>query len=238
MKRALLVLCALVLLPGCSYFMPALNQAPKAYIDTISPAEVKAGEQVSFEGHGTDTEGSVVAYRWRSDRDGEIGTTKSFKTSSLSVGEHAIYLMVQDNNDAWSAEARGSVTVLPAITAPAKVNSFVAAPAAIQPGASSTLAWNVSNAATVTINQGVGAVDISGSVVVTPAVTTTYTLTAVGGGATATAQVKVTVGVTDLDIVSFESRPGDGGIGRRDYPELGGHGRDPGEDTAHRRHCR
>ncbi|MCK9355983.1 MAG: hypothetical protein M0R22_02380 [Dehalococcoidia bacterium] len=207
MKRALLVLCALVLLPGCSYFMPALNQAPKAYIDSISPAEVKAGEQVSFEGHGTDTEGSVVAYRWRSDRDGEIGTTKSFKTSSLSIGEHAIYLMVQDNNDAWSAEVRGSVTVLPAITAPAKVNSFVAAPAAIPAGASSTLAWNVSNAATVTINQGVGPVDISGSVVVTPTVTTTYTLTAVGGGATATAQVKVTVGVTELDIVSFEADP-------------------------------
>jgi len=208
MKRALLVLCALVLLPGCSYFMPALNQAPKAYIDSISPAEVKAGEQVSFDGHGTDTEGSVVAYRWRSDRDGEIGTTKSFKTSSLSVGEHAIYLMVQDNNDAWSTEVRGSVKVLPAITAPAKVNSFVAAPAAIEPGASSTLAWNVSNAATVTINQGVGAVDISGSVVVTPAATTTYTLTAVGGGATATAQVTVTVGGPQLAIIFFEADPG------------------------------
>ncbi len=207
MKRVLLLLCALVLLPGCSYFVPALNQAPKAYIDSISPAEVKAGEQVTFEGHGTDAEGTVVAYRWRSDRDGEIGTTKSFKTGSLSIGEHAIYLMVQDNNDAWSTEARGSVRVLPAITAPAKVNSFVAAPGAIQPGATSTLAWNVSNAATVTINQGVGAVEISGSVVVKPAATTTYTLTAVGGGATATAQVKVTVGATDLDIVSFEADP-------------------------------
>ena len=43
------------------------------------------------------------------------------------------------------------------VKAPAPANSFVAAPGAIEPGASSTLAWNVSYAATVTINQGVGA---------------------------------------------------------------------------------
>ncbi len=207
MKRALLVLCALVLLPGCSYFMPALNQAPKAYIDSISPAEVQSGELVSFEGHGTDADGSVVAYRWRSDKDGEIGTTKSFKTSTLSEGEHAIYLMVQDNNDAWSAEVRGSVKVLPAVSGPAKVNSFVAAPNSIQKGESSTLAWNVSNATSVSINQGIGSVAAAGSVVVSPTTTTTYTITAIGGGATATAQVKVSVGAPELKIVSFEADP-------------------------------
>jgi len=207
MKRALLLLCVLALLPGCSYLAPALNQPPKAYIDSISPAEVKTGESVSFEGHGTDADGSVVAYRWRSDRDGEIGTTKSFKTSTLSEGEHAIYLMVQDNNDAWSAEVRGSVKVVPAVTAPAKVNSFVAAPNSIQKGETSTLAWNVSNATSVSINQGIGTVVAAGSVVVSPTTTTTYTITAVGGGSTATAQVTVSVGVPELKIVSFKATP-------------------------------
>ncbi len=208
MKRALLLLGVLVLLlPGCSYFAPALNQPPKAYIDSISPAEVKTGELVSFEGHGTDADGSVVAYRWRSDKDGEIGTTKSFKTSTLSEGEHAIYLMVQDNNDAWSAEVRGAVKVLPAITAPAKINSFVAAPSSIQKGESSTLAWNVSNATSVSINQGIGTVAAAASVVVSPTATTTYTITAVGGGSTATAQVTVSVGAPELKIVSFKASP-------------------------------
>ncbi len=207
MKRALLVLCALALLPGCSYVMPALNQPPKAYIDSISPVEAKVGEEVTLEGHGTDADGTVVAYRWRSDKDGDIGTTKTLKTSSLSVGEHSIFLMVQDNNDAWSTETRSSVRVLPAVTAPAKVVSFVAAPNAIEPGGTSTLAWNVSNAETITINQGIGAVESHGAVVVSPTSTTTYTITAAGGGATATAQVTVTVGAPNLKIVFFEADP-------------------------------
>jgi len=112
MKRVLLALAVLALLPGCAWILPAANETPKAYINTISPTEVIEGETVRLSGYGTDKDGEVVGYRWRSDRDGELGTTAELDTHSLSVGKHAIFFMVQDNNDAWSAEATASVTVL------------------------------------------------------------------------------------------------------------------------------
>jgi len=71
MKRGMLLLFVLALLPGCSSALPQSNQPPKAYINAINPSEVTQGGVVHFSGHGTDANGQVVAYRWRSDRDGE-----------------------------------------------------------------------------------------------------------------------------------------------------------------------
>jgi len=78
---------------------------------------------------------------------------------------------------------------------PPLVNSFVAEPATIVPGGSSTLSWNVSGATRVIIDQGIGSVSLSGNRVVMPNVTSIYTLTATnaaGISVTATAQVIVT----------------------------------------------
>lgn len=97
---------AVVVLAGCRG-----NQAPAAYIDSIVPPEATQGETVTFTGHGTDADGSVVAYRWTSNLDGEIGTSASFNTSSLSMGNHTISFRVQDNSGAWSENATSSVTI-------------------------------------------------------------------------------------------------------------------------------
>jgi hypothetical protein len=207
MKKAIPALCALLLLSGCSYILPLSNQPPKAYIDTVSPSEVVAGEQVSFVGHGTDADGQVVAYRWRSDKDGELSSMQSFEITSLSVGAHMVFFKVQDNNDAWSAEVRSAVTVLPAITGPARVDFFTASPNTIAEGGSATLSWSVLNSTDVSINHGIGEVEPTGSVSVSPASSTTYTLTAVGGGSIASAEVKVTVEAEELAIVFFEADP-------------------------------
>ncbi len=207
MKKAILALCSLLLLSGCSYIMPQSNQPPKAYIDEISPSEVVAGGEVSFDGHGTDADGEIVAYRWRSDKDDELSSKKAFETSSLSVGDHMVFFKVQDNNDAWSAEVRSAVRVLPGITGPAKVDFFTASPQTIAEGGSATLSWSVSDSTDVSINQGIGEVEPAGSVSVSPAATTTYTLTAEGGGATASAQLTVTVEAEELAIVFFEADP-------------------------------
>jgi len=93
----------------------ALNQSPTAYIDSIVPGEAAHGEAVTFTGHGTDSDGTVVAYRWTSSSDGEIGTSASFTTSSLSVGSHTISFRAQDNNGAWSANVTATVIVTEAI---------------------------------------------------------------------------------------------------------------------------
>ena len=76
---------------------------------------------------------------------------------------------------------------------PPTVNSFTATPGTIIEGESSTLAWETTNAASVSIDQGVGSQPVDGSVVVSPTVTTTYTLTAPGAGGTAVATAAVTV---------------------------------------------
>jgi len=56
--------------------------------------------------------------------------------------------------------------------------SFKASPQQIVAGTYSTLAWNVSGAATVFIDQGIGAVSASGSKEVSPTANTIYTLVA------------------------------------------------------------
>ncbi len=72
------------------------------------------------------------------------------------------------------------------------ISSFTATPKSITQGQSSTLSWNTSGAATLTIDQGVGAV-FKSTKVVTPTVTTVYTLTAVNSAGTTTATTSVTV---------------------------------------------
>jgi hypothetical protein len=75
-------------------------------------------------------------------------------------------------------------------TAPV-IHSFVADPAIIAPGGQSTLRWNVSGAAALSIS-GIGAVTGS-SVNVSPAATTVYVLTAANASGSAIAQTTVTV---------------------------------------------
>jgi hypothetical protein len=74
------------------------------------------------------------------------------------------------------------------------ISAFSATPSAVVPGASSTLAWTVTGATTLSIDQGVGAVT-GASASVSPVATTAYTLTATGAGGSATATATVTVGV-------------------------------------------
>lgn len=71
--------------------------------------------------------------------------------------------------------------------------SLRAEPSAIQRGESARLMWEASNAETVSIDQGVGTVAVSGQRAVSPAESTTYTATATGPGGTRTASARVTV---------------------------------------------
>jgi hypothetical protein len=87
------------------------------------------------------------------------------------------------------------------LTQPVTIASFDASPPSIAAGESSTLSWSVTGATSVSIDQGVGNVALTGSRVVTPAATTVYTLTAInaaGSGTTATTQVIVSGGTTPI----------------------------------------
>jgi peptidoglycan-associated lipoprotein len=79
--------------------------------------------------------------------------------------------------------------------APAPTVSLNASPSAIEKGQSTTLTWNSTNAAGVTIDNGVGTVESSGSRTVSPSSSTTYQAKATSPGGTAVAEARVTVTV-------------------------------------------
>ena len=215
MKGLLLpMLVILIMIAGCTCVTPTANQPPTAYIDSISPTDASLGETVAFNGYGTDRDGDVVAYKWRSDVDGDLGVEASFETSSLSAETHIIYFKVQDNNGDWSDEVRRrvSVSIADAIADAPVINSFIANPGVIAPGSATTLSWDVSGAKTVSIDQEIGNVALSGSVGVSLSTTTTYTLTAINeaGGTRAATQVIVSEAPsTGLPVINlFSATPG------------------------------
>src|SRR5580700_3524708 len=81
----------------------------------------------------------------------------------------------------------------PAPPAAPTVTSFTAEPSSIDRGQSSTLSWSVTDAASISIDNGIGTVQANASRRVFPGASTTYTLTATGPGGTKTATATVTV---------------------------------------------
>ena len=80
------------------------NAPPVGSIDSIEPSSAENGTTVFFTGTGSDSDGSIVAYRWESSIDGELSTEEDFSlTGNLSLGHHAITFLVQDNDGAWSS---------------------------------------------------------------------------------------------------------------------------------------
>src|SRR6056297_971719 len=85
------------------------------------------------------------------------------------------------------------------------INSFTASPPSITSGDSSTLSWSVTDADTLSINQGIGTVTGT-SITVSPTTTTTYTLTATNAAGSVTQSVIVTVGAA-LGSIDIQSSP-------------------------------
>src|SRR5450759_3813246 len=86
--------------------------------------------------------------------------------------------------------------VVPEVPKPAApaVAQFTAEPTSIQRGQTSTLRWEVTGSVTsVSINQGIGTVQSTGSSRVNPSDSTTYTLTATGPGGSITGSATVNV---------------------------------------------
>ena len=70
--------------------------------------------------------------------------------------------------------------------------TLAANPTKVGPGQTASLSWTSNNATGLSIDQGIGTVNVpSGSVSVSPAATTTYTITATNGTASATATATV-----------------------------------------------
>jgi hypothetical protein len=78
--------------------------------------------------------------------------------------------------------------------------SFTATPASFSAGDTVTLAWQVSDADSVSINQGVGPVAASGDLNLIPPATTSWTLTATRGASQVSRQVTATLVKGSIDV--------------------------------------
>ncbi|MCJ7602768.1 MAG: carboxypeptidase-like regulatory domain-containing protein [Desulfobulbaceae bacterium] len=87
--------------------------------------------------------------------------------------------------------ATASVTVTVSGIAP--ITTLSAEPSSIISGSTSLLSWNSLNAESAVIDNGIGAVPVSGTIEVSPLQTTDYTITVTGANGTATASARVTV---------------------------------------------
>jgi tetratricopeptide (TPR) repeat protein len=95
----------------------------------------------------------------------------------------------------------------PPAAKPASIDAFEPGQDAIQPGQSTKLFWRTQNA-NVSIDQGIGPVDVSGIWPVSPSRTTTYTLTARGQGGDEKKQ-SVTVKVVEVKVAEQNNQGGD-----------------------------
>src|SRR5579864_4046736 len=138
------------------------------------------------------------------------GTVFNATSGSLAVtpSQTTTYLCTATNSTGQTAQQPVTVTVnngtgggVPIIV------SFTANPTSITQGASSTLSWQVQNATTVTIDNGVGNVPLNGTRGVTPGATTVYTLTATNGNLSAVQQATVTVTAAGPKITSITATP-------------------------------
>lgn len=87
-----------------------VNLVPTANISSISPNPANKSEEITLIGYGNDTDGTIVAYQWRTN-DTIIGTNPTIKISNLSVGKHTIYFKVQDSDGNWSDEVSTTVKI-------------------------------------------------------------------------------------------------------------------------------
>ncbi len=97
--------------------------APLAQIDQINPGSIILGDALSFKGSGTDMDGTIASYSWRSSLQGALNNQAEFSTNSLVLGTHTIYFRVQDNSGIWSTEVSEVVYVGSSVTDEAEPNS-------------------------------------------------------------------------------------------------------------------
>jgi len=97
--------------------------SPVAGLPGFSPNPVLVGQPVRLTATGSDEDGLVVGYEWKSDIDGLLGTSATLELSSLSAGRHRVSLRIRDDDGNWSAPIARSLVVAPEIGQEAEYNN-------------------------------------------------------------------------------------------------------------------
>lgn len=110
-------------------------------------------------------------------------------TATVSPSQTTTYTLT-----ATGSGGTKTATVTITVNVPPPTITLTANPTSILSGQSSTLQWNSTAATSVTIDNGIGSVDPTGTKTVSPTATTTYTATATNSTGSQTASATVTVG--------------------------------------------
>jgi hypothetical protein len=159
--------------------------APRILAFVASPNRINEGETARLSWDVRDASQVMIS---------SIGAVSLGGSADVAPTETTTYTLTA-TGEGGEATATATVTVIPgpASGGTVKIAEFAASPPIAKfPGDPVTLRWTTENATSVVIN-GVGDVDPSGSIEVTPLHTTTYTLIATGNGGEVTAVVIVRI---------------------------------------------
>ena len=173
---------------------------------TASPSSVKVGQSATL--NWTTSNASRVAIN---NGIGNVGPNGAITVTPQNTITYT--LSVFDGNNQLKDSCPVTVTV--SDNPAPSCDMFTATPSTIVRGGSATLSWETSNANTVLLNNGIGAVAVDGSRVVSPTTNTTYTLTVIGAQDTQV-DCSVTVKVSDDPVPvckSFTASPSNLGVG-------------------------
>jgi hypothetical protein len=175
-KLVPLLLLAVMFIASCTggpITITGPSQLPAINSFNASPASISAGESSAL--NWTVTGATTVSI------DQGIGNVALTGPRAVAPTATTIYTLTASSS-AGSVTATTQVLVSGASPPPPTglpvINSFIASPSSISLGSSTSLSWNVSNATSITIDNGVGAVGSTGSTLVSPAMSTNYILTA------------------------------------------------------------
>lgn len=166
---------------------PSGPGAPTVFI-SASPTAITSGDSATLNWSTTNATSVSI--------DNGIGSVALSGSQSVSPTVDTTYVITATGTDG-TTQATVTVTVSatpPPVLAPT-VDTLALSPATIDQGQSTILSWQTSNAASVSIDQGIGSVAVNGTQTVSPTQTTIYTITATGTGGTTTKSVTVTVNV-------------------------------------------
>jgi hypothetical protein len=188
------IMCSALPLTSCGC-PPAAPPVIVAF--TATPGEINAGGSATLMWNVTGATSTSI--------DQGIGNVPVAGTKAVSPAISTTYTLTAVNS---AGAVTNSVTVV-VKTAPPVIVTFTATPSEITVGGSATLMWNVTGAASTSIDQGIGNISASGNKAVSPTTATTYTLTAVNSGGTVTNSVTVAVKPAPLlpVIFSFTASP-------------------------------
>jgi len=161
-----------------------VSPPPKPTIDSfqIEPPEIQSGAKAIVRWSVTGKADDVKINPGQSG----LGATGEMLVSPAATMQYTL-----------TAEGPGGVTsaqkILTVVPFPTPLISFEAKPASIALGQTTTLRWNVANAAKVNIEPGIGDENPTGVIVRKPLSNTTYVLRAIGAGGAAVKEQLVTV---------------------------------------------